>query len=116
MCRGPPLGCVCQQRLRLKTLDATFDSFGESDWWSVWTKVESMDISGEDAHGRRGSGPGWQEEAVGEAGGREGKMGERGTVACKGDWAKPCQEGRFPLAMIANFVISLKFLRLHNSC
>ena len=54
MCRGPPLGCVWQQRLRLKALDATFDSFEESDWWSV-------DISGEDAHGRRGSWPGWQE-------------------------------------------------------
>ena len=35
-------------------------------------------------------GPGRKEEAVGKAGGGEGEVGERGTVAGKVEWEEPC--------------------------
>ena len=46
-----------------------------------------------------GSWSGWKEEAVGKAGGGEGEVGERGTVAGKVEWEEPCFKGRFPLSL-----------------
>ena len=45
---------------------------------------------------------------MGEAGGGEGKVGERGSMAGKVDWEKPCPEGRFPL--------TLDYFQISRSC
>ena len=47
---------------------------------------------------------------MGKAGGGEGEVGERGSVAGKVDWEKPCPEGRFPLLNPQEVVINLAFL------
>ena len=46
-----------------------------------------------------------KKETVGKGGGRKGKVGEGGAVACQSDRQEPCQEGRIPLNLVYQFSI-----------
>ena len=61
----------------------------------IWANVRCL-LSVCEGVGQAGT---WKEEAVGKAGGGEGEVGERGTVAGKVEWEEPCFKGRFPLSL-----------------